>query len=283
MSLELNHVSYTYAAGQTWAQRAIADVSLGVEQGELVLVVGPTGSGKSTLLRLAAGLLEPADGKVLIDGLPISSAARGHGVGIAFQDPEAQLFAETVLDDVAFGPMNLGHSKAEAQALSRDALDAVGLDPTEFEERSPFNLSGGEARRAALAGVLSMQPSYLLADEPTAGLDASGRAAVRRILGNLRSSAGVVVVTHDAEDFLDQADRVLVLLGGSSAFYGPTLGLLDEPEILEQEGLRPPPLVDLQLRLRRKGLRLPERTSLDPVAVASRISEAFLDGEGCGR
>ncbi len=280
MPLELNKVSYAYGAGRSWEQQALADVALSVEPGELVLVVGPTGSGKSTLLRLAAGLLEPDAGSVSLDGQPISSAARGARVGIVFQNPESQLFSETVLDDVAFGPMNLGRPKPEALDVSRDALREVGLDPQGFADRSPFGLSGGEARRAALAGVLSMRPDYLLADEPTAGLDAAGRAAVKAIFAKLRTRAGVVVVTHDAEEFLDAADRVLVLLGGRSAFYGSVGQLLEAPEVFRQPGLRPPPLLEVQLRLCAAGLRLPG-LSFDPTEVARGVADALASGQGC--
>ncbi len=282
MPLELNQVSFVYGAGQQWEQRALVDVTLRVEPGELVLVVGPTGSGKSTLLRLAAGLLEPAAGEVLLDGQPLSPKVRGAGVGIAFQDPESQLFAETVLEDVAFGPTNLGHAKTDALALSRGALETVGLNPVLFAERSPFGLSGGEARRVALAGVLSMRPAYLLADEPSAGLDAPGRAAVKRILAALRARTGVVVVTHDAEEFLAEADRVLVLLGGRTGFYGSVKDLLHEPDALLEQGLRPPPLLDVQLRLGRAGIPLPG-ISLEPVVAASNVARALAGREGCDR
>ncbi len=278
MSLQLKGVSYVYAAGQPWQQAALADVSLTVETGEMVLVVGATGSGKSTLLRIAAGLLAPSSGEVLLDGDSVSSATRGTGVGIVFQDPESQLFAETVVEDVAFGPMNTGHAKPEAIQLAREALEQVGLDPSLFAERSPFGLSGGEARRAALAGVLSMQPRYVLADEPTAGLDASGRAAVGRILTALRERAGVVVVTHDAEQFLDDADTVLVLREGRTAFQGSVDALLENADALSRQGLRPPPLVDVQLQLRARGLALP-RLSLDTSRVAADVAAA-LAGPG---
>ncbi len=229
MPLTLTGIGYTYASGTGFAVSAVRDVSFEVAVGELVLVLGATGSGKSTLLRLAAGLLEPQPGHATIDGAPLDRRTARGSVGLVFQDAEAQLFADTVVDDVAFGPRNLGHSAEDAQALAREALASVGLDPQLFGERSPFSLSGGEARRAAIAGVLAMQPRYLLADEPTAGLDAPGRSALRRLLLDARSRAGVVVVSHTAEEFLGAADRVLVLSDGESRVVRVRCGVGGRP------------------------------------------------------
>jgi energy-coupling factor transport system ATP-binding protein len=226
VALTLSDASFSYAAGTELEQAALDGASLEVSPGELVLVLGPSGSGKTTLLRLAAGMVAPTSGAVAVDGATGPVAFRGT-VGLAFQRPETQFFAETVLDDVAFGPRNLGRSVGDAADDARTALASVDLDPDLFGVRSPFSLSGGEARRAALAGIMAMRPRYLLLDEPTAGLDASGRAAVLAAVSEARAAAGVVVVTHDPEEFLGSADRVVVLDGGRAAYYGGVAGLLD--------------------------------------------------------
>lgn len=232
---------------------ALGGVSLSVEPGELVLVVGATGSGKSTLLRTAAGLLSPTSGSVTIDGRPLDLDTAHGAVGIVFQDPESQLFADTVLDDVTFGPENLGAGKDEARQAALEALESVGLDPAEFAERSPFSLSGGEARRVAIAGVLAMEPRYLLADEPTAGLDASGRRAVRALLNAQRMRVGVIVVSHAAEEFLAHADRVVMLRGGVVCWSGPAPEVIADPAVFESCGLRPPDVLEFQLIAARRG------------------------------
>jgi len=273
VSLELNEVSYVYGAGQPWAVEALSGVSLAVAPGELVLVVGPTGSGKSTLLRIAGGLLAPVSGDVTADGRPLSDIQRGRGVGLVFQSPESQLFAETVLEDVAFGPRNLGLSAEEAHEVARDSLGAVGLDAPAFGPRSPFSLSGGEARRVAIAGVIAMRPAYLLADEPTAGLDAHGRAAVRTVLRGLRQRTGIVVVTHDAEEFLAEADQVLILDRGHALFAGSANELVAEPTRLTEAGLRPPPVLAAQVLAREAGMPV-EAYSLDPCAAAAALARA---------
>ena len=273
MALELSGVSYTYSAGTTWAQPALTDASLLVERGGLTLVVGATGSGKSTLLRLASGLLSPDSGTVTIDGEPLTPSALGRDVGIVFQSPESQLFAETLLADVAFGPLNLGLAHDDAEQVARDALDAVGLPHEQFAERSPFTLSGGEARRAAIAGVVAMRPRFLLADEPTAGLDAEGRASIRQLLRSVGPETGVVIVTHDAEEFLAEADSVLVLSAGSIVFSGSSSQIVADPEPLLGAGLLPPEVLRTQLLAREAGVRL-EQFTLDPVEAAERLAKA---------
>lgn len=276
MSLALKRVGFTYGRGTRFATRALTEVDLSVERGELVLVLGTTGSGKSTLLRIAAGLLQPDSGTVTLDGTAVGGplAAVRPGVGIVFQTPEMQLFAESVETDVAFGPRNQGLSLPDAHAAARGALSAVRLDPATFGPRSPFSLSGGEARRVAIAGVLAMAPGYLLLDEPTAGLDAEGREAVRRIVSDARRDAGVVVVTHEAEEFLETADRVVLLSKGTVSFAGAVDDLVQNPDVFAVSGLRAPEVLRAQVLASERGLAL-ERFALDPVEAAGLLAEAW--------
>jgi energy-coupling factor transport system ATP-binding protein len=270
----LSDIGYTYAAGTSYSERALDSVSLSVAPGELVLVLGATGSGKSTLLRIAAGLLEGAEGDASIDGEPLTrTAARGR-VGLVFQDAESQLFAETVAADVAFGPHNMGLSDADADAAAHDALTRVGLPPVEFGQRSPFSLSGGEARRAAIAGVLAFAPRYLLLDEPTAGLDALGRRAVGSIVADARSSAGVVVVSHSAEEFLAAADRVLVLAAGCAVYDGRAADLVADPTPFAAAGLLAPDVLRAQMLARDRGCDVGAFT-LDPIDAATALARAL--------
>ena len=273
MALTLDRVGFAYPAASGVYAPAVDGVSLFVEPGELVLVLGATGSGKSTLLQIAAGLLEPSSGASEIDGAPLSrSSARG-AVGLVFQDAEAQLFAETVLDDVAFGPANLGASREGGREAARDALERVGLPHEDFAARSPFGLSGGEARRAAIAGVVAMSPRYLLMDEPTAGLDARGRRAVRSLIRAERERSGVVVVSHSADEFLGDADRVLLLACGRGVFAGSAAELVAHPEKFADAGLTAPDVLRLQQLAAERGLVLPQFT-LDPDAVAHALVSA---------
>lgn len=276
MALTLEHVSFVYGAGTKMAERAVEDASLVVGPGELAIVLGPTGSGKTTLLRLASGLIAPTTGIVLVDGRDPSErdpAEKRMPVGLAFQRPEVQLFANTIGEDVAFGPRNLGLDPSEAGEAAREAMEMVGLDPEVFGARSPFGLSGGEARRAALAGVLAMSPRYLLLDEPTSGLDVFGRRAVLEAIGRVRASAGVVVVTHDAEEFLELTDTVMVLDGGRTVFSGAVEDLLADAGRLEAEGQWiAPEHVRAQLIARAAG-RIPGPPVLDPEAVARILYE----------
>ncbi len=246
MTLSLRDVSYTYARGTTYSVPALEHVSMEVSRGELVLVLGATGSGKSTLLRIAAGLLSADEGRATIDGSPLDPASARGAVGLVFQDPETQLFADTVLGDVAFGPRNMGATRDEALIAAREALLAVELDPERFGARSPFSLSGGEARRVAVAGVLALGPAYLLADEPTAGLDGPGRRAMRLLLLAARERSGVVVVSHSAEEFLGDADRVVVLGSGRTLVTVPAGDLIAAPELFASAGLRAPDVLEAQ-------------------------------------
>jgi energy-coupling factor transport system ATP-binding protein len=273
VGLTLRNIDYTYGAGTTLAQPALFDVTLVVEPGELVLVLGATGSGKSTLMRVAAGLLEPGGGTMDIDGVPLTRASARGAVGLVFQDAESQLFAETIAADVAFGPRNLGVPAALAASRVDEALALVGLASSEYAERSPFTLSGGEARRAAIAGVLAMRPRYLLLDEPTAGLDARGRSAIRGAIEAARRDSGIVVVSHSAEEFLGRADRVLLLADGAAAFSGDACDLVDDPALFDAAGLTAPEILRVQELSRRAG-HDPGPFSLNPSDVASALARA---------
>lgn len=252
MALTATDLGYDYGSDTSYCVRALDDVSLEVAAGDLLVIAGTTGSGKSTLLRLLAGLLRPGAGSVAVDGLvPSGRAARGK-VALVFQNPETQFFAETLLADVAFGPRNLG--APDPLEAARTALAAVGLDPEAFGDRSPFTLSGGEARRAAIAGALAMRAPYLLLDEPTAGLDARARAEVLDSIARERQRAGVIVVTHDPGEFLPSATRVLALDAGRCAFSGDVRSLLADPTAYSAAGLRLPEVVRAQLLVRERGM-----------------------------
>ena len=273
MGLTVESASYRYDTGGPTAVPAVERVSLAVEPGRLVLVVGETGSGKSTLLRMLAGLLAPSTGSATLDSEPLSRRTARGTIGLVFQDPESQLFAESVLQDVAFGPANLGLDPAQSRDRAIEALDRVGLDAGVFGPRSPFRLSGGEARRAAIAGVLAMRPRYLLFDEPTAGLDACGRRAVRAIINAERSRSGVVVVSHSAEEFFDQADEIVMLVAGSVAFHGSRDDVLADTGVFTRVGLVAPDLLQLVEIGRSRGAPL-RPASLDPEVVAEAIARS---------
>lgn len=275
MTLQLKNVGFTYSRGTNFEYEALGGVSILLEPGDVTLVLGPTGSGKSTLLRVIAGLLRPIDGSIEMDGFRVDAPLLelGSGVGIVFQNPESQLFAETVLQDVAFGPMNLGYPREEAYRLARHALESVGLPADDFESRSPFTMSGGEARRVALAGILAMKPRFLLLDEPTAALDATGRARVRQILQEVSAQCGLLVATHHVEEFLEIASQVLILDQGRVVFYGKPEALIRDPAPFFDAGTQPPEILRTQLLAQANGIDVGE-FSLHPETVAVRMLAA---------
>ena len=275
MKLEASHLSYTYSPGTPFEQKAVRDVSLTIREGEFIALIGHTGSGKSTLIRHFNGLLHPTGGDVLIDGESIfrdkkSLRAARFAVGLVFQYPEYQLFEETVEKDIAFGPKNMGMSADEIHSRVCESLRLCGLDES-FLSKSPFDLSGGQKRRVALAGVLAMRPRLLILDEPAAGLDPQGsREIMRYIRAYAARGNSVLFVSHDMSDAAAYAERVLVMDRGSLALDGPPAEVFSQAERLRALGLALPPMTELFLRLREKGYDLPAAV-FTPEAAAEEI------------
>ncbi len=259
--LEVQNITYTYAAGSPFEQHAIRDVSLTTRPGELIGVIGHTGSGKSTLVQHLNGLLRPSAGRILLDGEDIWAKPKEirrvrFRVGMVFQYPEHQLFEETVYKDIAFGPRNMGLSDEQIDRRVRQAAAHVGLDEL-LLDKSPFDLSGGEKRRAAIAGVMAMEPEVLILDEPTAGLDPRGRERVLTMISDYREShpdTTVLLVTHSMEDVARVADRVLVMHEGQVAMCDTVGAVFSRADELEQMGLSVPAVTRVMLLLKRRGV-----------------------------
>ena len=263
MPIIIEKLNYSYMQGSMLSNAALKDITLTVNDGEFLGIIGHTGSGKSTLVQHLNGLLQPMSGKVIVDGYDLSEKKqRVPGrrlVGMVFQYPEYQLFEETVAKDIAFGVRNMGASEEEALARADEAMELVGLDPERFREKSPFELSGGEKRRAALAGIIAMKPKYLVLDEPMAGLDPLGRKGILDTIDALRSSLGcaVVMVSHSMDDMADRAERVAVLKEGALLMVDTTERVFSESELLLSVGLDVPQVSRLALLLRERGVEIP--------------------------
>ena len=246
MPIVIEKLTYTYQKGSVNEFTAIRDIDFTVEDGEFVGLIGHTGSGKSTLIQQLNGLMKPTSGRVLVDGFDMNDKkqrAKGRAlVGMAFQYPDHQLFDETVYKDVSFGPRNMKLPEDEIDRRVRASMELVGLDFDTFKDKSPFELSGGEKRRAALAGIIAMQPKYLVLDEPMAGLDPAGRREVLRMIDGLRSSLGlaVVMVSHSMDDIARSADKVVVLRDGSIYKCGTPEEIFSNADELNEMGLEPP-------------------------------------------
>lgn len=262
MSLEVKHVCYTYQEGSPTESHALQDICLNINEGEFLGIVGHTGSGKSTLIQHLNGLLKPTKGEVLVDGLNINKKEAKTKlkelrmqVGIVFQYPEYQLFEETVEKDIAFGPRNLGLAEAEVQQRVQEAMKLLKLDYATLHKQSPFDLSGGQKRKVAIAGVLAMQPKYLILDEPTAGLDPRGRIEFLEQIAMLhRQGMTVVMVSHSMDDIAHYAQRMIVMDHGQIKLEGTPQEVFSHPVELEQIGVGVPTLTRLLLELRKKGL-----------------------------
>lgn len=257
--LETKNLTYIYSKGTTYELTAVDDVNIEIKKGELVGVIGHTGSGKSTLIEHFNGILKPTAGTVLLDGKDIwedKSKIRNvrFRVGICFQYPEYQLFEETVYKDIAFGPKNKGMSDSEIKDVIMRVINFVGLDES-YLEKSPFDLSGGEKRRVAVAGVMAMQPEVLILDEPCAGLDPRGRDTVLSMIQKYRkeTQSTVIVVSHSMEDISKIADKILVMNTSKLAFYDTVDNVFSHAEELLNMGLDIPAITKLFLKLKEGG------------------------------
>ena len=274
--LEVKNLTYIYSAGTPFEHKALDDISFSVERGEFIGIIGHTGSGKSTLMQQLNGLLKPTSGTVLLDGQDIwldkklTRQARFR-VGLVFQYPEYQLFEETVYKDIAFGPKNMGLSAEEVDRRVREAAGFVGLTEQQLEV-SPFDLSGGQKRRVAIAGVIAMEPEVLILDEPTAGLDPVGRS---EILGNIQSyrkakNATIMMVSHSMEDVARLTDRLLVMNGSKLAMDAPPAQVFTHAEELTQMGLNIPQVTQVFLELKKLGLDVKNVYTIEQAAAEIR-------------
>jgi len=285
MSLELKHVSHIYQEGSAKESYALRDICLNVNEGEFLGIAGHTGSGKSTLIQHFNGLLKPTSGEVIVDGVNINGKeakkelkALRMQVGIVFQYPEYQLFEETVERDIAFGPRNLGLSDIEIQHRVAEAMDILKLSK-KLRKKSPFELSGGQKRKIAIAGVLAMKPKYLILDEPTAGLDPKGREEFLELIADLhRQGLTVVMVSHSMDDIARYAQRMIVLEHGEIRLEGTPQTVFAQYELLERIGLGVPTLTKLLIELRKQGWDV--RTDLfHPADVSQEILHALSKRE----
>ena len=262
--IELKNVSYTYMHDSAFSHDALKDINLNIHEGEFLAIIGHTGSGKSTLITHMNGLLQPDSGEVWVDGISMADKAnrkKGRSlVGMVFQYPEYQLFEETVEKDIAFGPKNMGLSDEECKERVRTAMELVGLKYEVFAEKSPFELSGGERRRAALAGIIAMRPKYLILDEPMAGLDPSGRKKVLDTIADLRRAlnCAVVMISHSMDDVARVAERIIVLEDGRIIDDGTPEEVFKKAKHLREIGLNVPTATIIADSLRERGVNLPE-------------------------
>jgi len=265
MSIVIEHLNYVYMAGGPYETKALDDISLTIGDGEFVGLIGHTGSGKSTLVQHLNGLLMPTAGRILVDGLDLADKATDRRairqrVGLVFQYPENQLFEETVEKDIAFGPKNLGLDEKEIDRRVRHAMRRVALDYDKLHGRSVFELSGGQMRRVAIAGVLAMEPKVLVLDEPCAGLDPRGREEIMGLIKKLHEEIGttIVMVSHSMDDVASLAERVIVMNHGQIVMDGVPRDVFSRGEELREIGLDVPQAVQLAEKLRERGYAIPQ-------------------------
>ncbi|NFM47776.1 energy-coupling factor transporter ATPase [Clostridium botulinum] len=265
MSIKIENLTHVYMEGTPFEKKAIDNINITIENGEFVALIGHTGSGKSTLIQHINGLLKPKSGNIIIDnvniadkGVKLSSIRKK--VGLVFQYPEYQLFEETIEKDIAFGPINLGLNQEEILNRVKRAMNIVGLDYEVYKDKSPFELSGGQKRRVAIAGVVAMEPKILILDEPTAGLDPKARDDIYSKIEALRKEYNmtIILVSHSMEDVAKFADKILVMHKGRCVLQGEPCEVFKEIDALESIGLAAPEVTYLVQKLRKKGFNLPD-------------------------
>lgn len=283
MPVKMEKVTHIYMQGGPFEATAIFDVDLEIQDGEFLGLIGHTGSGKSTLIQHLNGLLKPTQGTVIVNETRIDKDSKNlksvrQQVGLVFQYPEHQLFEETVEKDIAFGPKNLGLPQEEVSNRVREALQLVGLPFDEIKERSPFELSGGQRRRVAIAGVLAMKPDILILDEPTAGLDPRGREEIFSEIQTLHREKKftIVLVSHSMEDVARLVDRIIVMNKGQVALTGTPKEVFARADELKQMGLDVPQITSLMTRLRERGMDVP--TDIYTLEQAKDVLRKVLEG-----
>ncbi len=263
MSIKAENIKYIYSEGTPFMTVALDEINLEIKEGDFLGVIGHTGSGKSTLIQLLNGLEKPSDGKIIVNDIVVGEDKKKlskirQTVGLVFQYPEYQLFEETVAKDVAFGPMNLNLSEEETEKRVKEALELVGFNYKSIKDESPFDLSGGQKRRVAIAGVLAMKPDYLILDEPTAGLDPAGRNEIFEQIKKLHKKANVtvVLVSHSMEDIAKLVNRVIVLYKGKIHMQGTPKEIYSQSEELKKIGLGVPQVAEIVNELRKRGFNI---------------------------
>lgn len=281
--IQVEGLSHVYSKGTPFEKTAIDHIDLDIEEGCLLGIIGHTGSGKSTFIQHLNGLLKPSEGCVKVDGIDIHSSKNAERdvrfkVGLVFQYPEYQLFEETVYRDIAFGPKNMGMSQEEMDAAVREAAGFVGV-PEYLFQASPLELSGGQKRRVAIAGVMAMRPKVLILDEPTAGLDPEGRESILENICYYRRTTGatVILISHSMDDIARIADRLVVFSDGKIAMDGTPAQVFDRAGELRSMGLAVPKATEIALALREKGIDIPE--SVYTINYLRKLLLAYREGE----
>lgn len=261
--LQTENLTYTYAPGTPFKHTAVNNISFSVDEGEITGIIGHTGSGKSTLLQLLNGLLKPTDGKVLLHGKDIWEEPKKIGsvrfkIGLVFQYPEYQLFEETVKEDIAYGPKNMNLTPEEIEIRVNEASKTVGLKES-LLSKSPFDLSGGEKRRVAIAGIMAMKPEIIIFDEPTAGLDPQGRETVFNAIREYRrqNNATIIIVSHSMEDMASICDRIIVMNDGKAIMHDTVSEVFKNASLLKEIGLSVPAITDVFLSLKQRNIDIP--------------------------